>query len=65
MDIKTQVNGSGTAKYTIFDKHNRQFDIFEDGNMLLIKFSENGKELSRQIEKSVLIKVLTTKELLY
>jgi hypothetical protein len=59
MNIKTQVNGSGTVEHTMFDKHNRQIDIREDGDKLLIRFSENGKELSRQIEKETLLKLLT------
>jgi hypothetical protein len=64
MNIKTQVNGSGTAKHTIFDKHSRQIDIYEDGDMLLIKFSENGKELSRQLDKTILLKLLTNQYVL-
>ena len=64
MDIKTQVNGSGMVKYTIFDKHSRQVDIYEDENMLLIKFCEDGKELSRQLDKTTLLKLLTNQYVL-
>ena len=64
MNINTQVNGSGMVKYTIFDKHSRQVDIYEDGNMLLIKFSENGRESSRQLDKTTLLKLLTNQYVL-